>query len=432
MGHGHGPSLLNDVENQSLVDFFSNTNPFHLAGPNPFPAALDTKDALYDYNNWGDFIAPATVHRVTTTIPDQAHLQHPFHHESAFASAQHTDHLGNTQDDLQAASTLFNNSQPSFPDGTVPSYHGPPRPDTDLSPAAGSSQTQSGRPMVATPHGLINEQLAALLPNHTEDGTFDAQLAAHWAANNASEHIQQHNQQNEAEHNPLFQTSDFKRSYTFGTDSSFNSPAGFAAPPTRGHEDANARPSRTGQDHADLIVRSIMGAPATDVGPTESTQAPPMRAENGSDKDKSEPESSGDESSERPRKKRKRSKLRAAKDSPRKVARNAKTRRTSLAEETNGRKRPSAAAQKLYRENLSEEQKRFNHILSEQKRRNLIKQGFDDLHDLVPEIRNGGLSKSSVLTEAGNFLEKLIQDNHAFWQVAGGAQGATLDQNDVS
>ena len=77
-------------------------------------------------------------------------------------------------------------------------------------------------------------------------------------------------------------------------------------------------------------------------------------------------------------------------------------------------------------ENLTEEQKRNNHILSEQKRRNLIKQGFDDLHDLVPEIRNGGLSKSSVLTEAATFLETLIQDNIAFWQIAGGGEpGAT-------
>lgn len=72
------------------------------------------------------------------------------------------------------------------------------------------------------------------------------------------------------------------------------------------------------------------------------------------------------------------------------------------------------ASQKPQRENLTEEQKRSNHILSEQKRRNLIKRGFDDLHDLVPEIRNGGLSKSGVLTEAANFLQQLIDDNKRY------------------
>lgn len=97
-----------------------------------------------------------------------------------------------------------------------------------------------------------------------------------------------------------------------------------------------------------------------------------------------------------------------------------KSKRPSVTEDSK-KKRASAAAQKLQRENLSEEQKRSNHILSEQKRRNLIKRGFDDLHDLVPEIRNGGLSKSSVLMEAGNFLDKLIQDNNALLKLMRGA-----------
>jgi hypothetical protein len=74
----------------------------------------------------------------------------------------------------------------------------------------------------------------------------------------------------------------------------------------------------------------------------------------------------------------------------------------------------------LQRENLTEAQKRSNHILSEQKRRNLIKRGFDDLHDLVPEIRNGGQSKSGILTETANFLEKIIEDNKTFQKLAGG------------
>lgn len=71
----------------------------------------------------------------------------------------------------------------------------------------------------------------------------------------------------------------------------------------------------------------------------------------------------------------------------------------------------SAANSKAARENLSEEQKRSNHIQSEQKRRNLIKNGFDELRRLVPELRAGGLSKSMELMEVSNFLEQVIKAN---------------------
>jgi Helix-loop-helix DNA-binding domain len=68
---------------------------------------------------------------------------------------------------------------------------------------------------------------------------------------------------------------------------------------------------------------------------------------------------------------------------------------------------PSSAAARNKRENLNDEQKRQNHIASEQKRRNQIKQGFDELHRLVPELREGGLSKSNVLVETASFMEQL-------------------------
>jgi len=63
------------------------------------------------------------------------------------------------------------------------------------------------------------------------------------------------------------------------------------------------------------------------------------------------------------------------------------------------------------RENLSEEQKRNNHIQSEQKRRNLIKQGFEDLTKMVPELRAGGFSKSNMLLEAAKFMKVLRDGN---------------------
>lgn len=63
------------------------------------------------------------------------------------------------------------------------------------------------------------------------------------------------------------------------------------------------------------------------------------------------------------------------------------------------------------REKLTEEQKRRNHILHEQKRRALIKDGFDDLLKLVPDIKDRGLSKSAILLKAAEWLEALTRGN---------------------
>lgn len=77
------------------------------------------------------------------------------------------------------------------------------------------------------------------------------------------------------------------------------------------------------------------------------------------------------------------------------------------------KKRKSAVngSAKAARENLSEEQKRENHIRSEQKRRTLIKEGFDDLCELVPALRSGGYSKSTMLNLAASWLEELLEGN---------------------
>lgn len=63
------------------------------------------------------------------------------------------------------------------------------------------------------------------------------------------------------------------------------------------------------------------------------------------------------------------------------------------------------------RDNLSEAQKRENHIHSEQKRRNLIRQGFEELCSMVPELNSGGYSKSAVLIHAANYLDDLKKGN---------------------
>ncbi|KAL2071466.1 hypothetical protein VTL71DRAFT_12701 [Oculimacula yallundae] len=79
--------------------------------------------------------------------------------------------------------------------------------------------------------------------------------------------------------------------------------------------------------------------------------------------------------------------------------------------ESNKRRKSSAAAAAKARENLTEDQKRENHIKSEQKRRTLIREGFEDLGELVPGLRGGGFSKSAVLIMAADWLEDLIKGN---------------------
>jgi len=89
----------------------------------------------------------------------------------------------------------------------------------------------------------------------------------------------------------------------------------------------------------------------------------------------------------------------------------------SLSKDSNGsgkrRKSSASGAAKQPRENLSEEQKRQNHIQSEQKRRVIIGKGYEQLIDMVPDLRNHNLSRSGSLTVAAEWLEKLLQGNES-------------------
>ncbi|KAI9350420.1 hypothetical protein BD770DRAFT_348914 [Pilaira anomala] len=59
------------------------------------------------------------------------------------------------------------------------------------------------------------------------------------------------------------------------------------------------------------------------------------------------------------------------------------------------------------KELLTEEEKRANHIASEQKRRSTIRNGFKDLTDLIPNLKNINNSKSTVLFKAVDFIKYL-------------------------
>lgn len=70
-----------------------------------------------------------------------------------------------------------------------------------------------------------------------------------------------------------------------------------------------------------------------------------------------------------------------------------------------------SADSKSGRENLTDEQRRENHIHSEQKRRNTIKDGYNELIDFVPGLTAGGFSRSASLTQAVDWLKELSNNN---------------------
>ncbi|KAL6850792.1 hypothetical protein ACO1O0_007918 [Amphichorda felina] len=76
------------------------------------------------------------------------------------------------------------------------------------------------------------------------------------------------------------------------------------------------------------------------------------------------------------------------------------------------------------REGLTEAQKRENHIRSEHKRRKLIKDGFDDMCVLVPGLRAGEFSKSSMLTIAAKWLQELLAGNEDLKEQLADLEGA--------
>lgn len=70
---------------------------------------------------------------------------------------------------------------------------------------------------------------------------------------------------------------------------------------------------------------------------------------------------------------------------------------------------PSSA--KPNRQHLTEDQKKTNHIISEQKRRDLIKQGYDGIREMVPALKDVKYSKGAMLEAAADWLEDIVQCN---------------------
>ena len=67
--------------------------------------------------------------------------------------------------------------------------------------------------------------------------------------------------------------------------------------------------------------------------------------------------------------------------------------------------------QQRARELLTDEERRANHIASEQKRRNTIRNGFKELTDIIPTLKNINNSKSTILFKAVEYVKHLEKRN---------------------
>lgn len=78
-------------------------------------------------------------------------------------------------------------------------------------------------------------------------------------------------------------------------------------------------------------------------------------------------------------------------------------------EDSTPKSRPSSA--KPARQHLSEEQKKTNHIISEQKRRDLIKNGYEGIRQMVPQLQEMKYSKGAMLEMAADWLDDIVRCN---------------------
>ncbi|KAF9199828.1 hypothetical protein BGZ49_010012 [Haplosporangium sp. Z 27] len=76
----------------------------------------------------------------------------------------------------------------------------------------------------------------------------------------------------------------------------------------------------------------------------------------------------------------------------------------------NGSSNPTPK-RKPYKDLLTEEEKRANHIASEQKRRNTIRNGFKDMTEIIPDLKDVNSSKSTILFKAVDFIRYLERRN---------------------
>ncbi|KAL2694461.1 hypothetical protein Neosp_001039 [[Neocosmospora] mangrovei] len=400
-----GDPLLTDNDNRLLDSFFQDINADHYNMPS-FGEGLNFSDTWLDLppqfmgtsttfghhpgsslpeptgqglpNSLGDFhgMMPMEPNMMPPPPPPPPQSQHQLDHQ--------LDHRHTPDDVLHAAATLLHN---------------------------GSAQRQASNGVDAS----LQRRMTAPIVGHLQHQPLEEFREEHRRSVAASEQ----------EHYPDWMSGPQERrqhrappaEYQWGSDANFSRVQGYM--PNSEKETAESltkeqlkylecfEPSQSADNtRPSSPVHTKMAPPqnrlAQAVKPLPETDAPPRKRRKSRNSKEGPDEDAQDETTTPKSNRRRKSKL----------ERLGSTSSGPTDEVSTGKRRKSMAnGAKAARENLTEEQKRENHIRSEQKRRTLIKEGFEDLCDLVPGLRGGGFSKSTMLTMAAEWLDDLLKGN---------------------
>ncbi|RSL57642.1 hypothetical protein CEP53_006432 [Fusarium sp. AF-6] len=401
-----GDPLLTDNDNRLLDSFFQDINADHYNMPS-FGEGLNFSDTWLD-------LPPQFIGSSTT-----------FSHHPGPSIAEPTGHgLPNSLGDFHGMMPMEPNMMPPPPPPPPQSQHQLDHqldhrhtPDDVLHAAAtllhnGSAQRQTSNGVDAS----LQRRMTAPLVGHLQHQPLDEFREEHRRSVAASEQ----------EHYPDWMSGPQERrqhrappaEYQWGSDANFSRIQGYL--PNSEKETAESltkeqlkylecfEPSQSADNtRPSSPVHTKIAPPqsrmAQAVKPPE-TDAPPRKRRKSRNSKEGPDEDAQDETTTPKSNRRRKSKM----------ERLGSTSSGPTEEVSTGKRRKSMAnGAKATRENLTEEQKRENHIRSEQKRRTLIKEGFEDLCDLVPGLRGGGFSKSTMLTMAAEWLDDLLKGNEA-------------------
>ncbi|CAG8959962.1 hypothetical protein HYFRA_00012679 [Hymenoscyphus fraxineus] len=388
-----GPSLLDDNESKFLDSFFDGVSSENF-DYNLFTNGPDAAESAF---GWDEL--PPTFMGTTSSFGQQPHLSAHDQPEVNFDGLPPIPHTNppppppqTTSAEVLAAATVLQNGvsgrSQSFAASSLI------RPDMSLRQVNGHIRPQSisqyppARPYTAQHEPPSNDYM--------RDSFYTDMVFGH--PDNTPARLRNSNQ---------------KIDIRWGSDSSFNTPQGFMA--HNNHDAVNEleRAQLHCIDSAFRIEHDTLSAEnSVPPSPVVALQAPKKTETNGDLVENVSP---------RPKKRRKskvpddkgEEALPAPKVPEPKKRKAVKKEKEADVEPVNKRRKSTANATtgKAARENLTEDQKRENHIRSEQKRRTLIREGFEDLGELVPGLRGGGFSKSAVLIMAADWLEDLLQGN---------------------
>ncbi|KAJ5702998.1 hypothetical protein N7488_010546 [Penicillium malachiteum] len=363
-----GPSLLDDNESNMLDNFFTTMNANTFTNDIWLRSQQNKGIGLFD---WSDELPP-TFEGSTTSLSQPSFQQHGLGKPGLIGG--HT-----AGHDIYAAASML------YQGGLNGSEIG----------SALTEQAFATQPLQNNSHARRNSLLAPIQPP-TVSSPSCGRLPTGY---HTSEMLFDVRDPIPADQHPSRKA----RSLQWGTDVSFMD-QGYVAPPDQPDEETRTRELL---DHLDCFERQNSAA---------NTRAPSPDHISGGHAHRASIHAVNSEDMSQPRKRQKMIKEDPISDEDelkmigRKMRASGSTRGRRAS--TNAiRKSSIQSNSRAPRENLSEEQKRTNHILSEQKRRNLIRQGFDDLCTLVPSLRSGGFSKSAMLTQAADWLEDLLRGN---------------------